>query len=150
MATKFDTIIDMALVTIQDYKLDNLYDKDQKNFLTITTAFLLKGLPNFVSCRKSLSYNIEARTFDSDFDELEISILADLWAYEWFKFHVQNVTQFENKMTPSDFKHFSEAQNLKEKSEYLDRLREKYSQKIVEYQLNNIDWASWSNGNYGL
>lgn len=144
MATSFDTIIDMALVNIQDYKLDKLYSVNQTNFQVITDGFLKSGVPSFTECRKSLEYDAVNRTFVADLTSLEISILADLWVYAWFYFHVNNVTQFENHMSPSDFKHFSEAANLKEKSEYLDRLREKYEQKKNNYEC--LDLASiWKN-----
>lgn len=148
MATKFSDIIDMALLTIQDYKLDTLYTTNPEDFNAITNGFLLRGLPEFTNCKNSLAYDSDTQQFTSTLTPLEISILADLWVYEWFNFHVQNVTQFENKMTPSDFKHFSEAENLKQKSEYLDRLREKHSQKMTDYSLFNLDWSSWGNGNF--
>lgn len=144
MATSFDTIIDMALVSIQDYKLNNLFKTNATDFETITNGFLMKGLPNFSCCRTALSYDVSKKEFTKELSPLEISILSDLWVYEWFNWHVQNVTQFENSMTPSDFKHHSKAENLKQKSEYLDKLREKHSQKIVDYQLKNIDnWANF-------
>ena len=109
---------------------------------------MLRGLPQFTNCKTPLTYDTTTQSFTNTLTPLEISILADLWVYEWFEWHVQNVTQFENKMTPSDFKHYSEAENLKQKSEYLDRLREKYSQKMVNYDLLNIDWTTWGNGNF--
>lgn len=145
MATSFDNVIDMALTVIQDYKLNNLYKDDQESFEAITNAFLIKGLPEFTNCKTPLNYDIQSHEFLNDLSLLEISILADLWVYQWFQWHLQNVTQFEGKMTPSDFKHFSEAENLKQKSEYLDRLREKYSQKMVDYDLSNLDWLTWGN-----
>ena len=116
MATSFDDIIDMALVTIQDYKLNNLYSANPASFEMITNSFLLKGLPEFTNCKTPLTYNTQSRTFLNTLTPLEISILADLWVYEWFNWNVQNVTQFQNKMSPSDFKHYSEAENLKQKS----------------------------------
>lgn len=147
MATSFSEIIDMALITIQDYKLDNLYSEDPDSFESITQAFLLKGLPQFTNCKTPLTYDLSTQSFSNDLKPIEISILADLWVAEWFAWHVQNVTQFENKMTPSDFKHFSESQNLREKSEYLDRLREKFNQKMIDYDLKHFDWSSWGGGN---
>lgn len=148
MATTFSDIIDIALITIQDYKLNNLYQTNPADFQTITNAFLLKGLPEFTNCKTPLTYDLATQSFTNTLSPMEISILADLWVYEWFNWHIQNVTQFENKMTPSDFKHYSEAENLKQKSEYLDKLREKHSQKMVDYDLKNTDWKSWGNGNF--
>lgn len=143
MATTFDEVIDMALTNIQDYKLNKLYKDNKDNFKTITQSFLIKGLPNFTNCKTSLTYDLEKKTFTNTLSPQEISILSDLWIFEWFAWHIQNVTQFENKMTPSDFKHYSESANLKEKSEYLDRLREKHNQKMVDYSLKNADWSNF-------
>lgn len=147
MATTFDEIIDLGLTTIQDYKLNEVYKNDKDNFDKITNAFLIRGLPMFYNCKKPLTYNKGTRTFDSDFSMLEKSILADLWVYEWFSFHINNVTQFQNKMSPSDFKHYSEAENLKQKSEYQDKLREKFNQKMVDYGIMVMNLDTW--GNYG-
>ena len=143
--TSFDTIIDLAMATIQDYKLNNLYDSSQDDFATITNAFLIRGLPEFTNCKSSLAYDINQYAFLADLSPLEISILADLWVYEWFNWHVQNVTQFQGKMSPSDFKHYSEAENLKQKSEYMDKIREKFNQKMVDYSLQTVDWDAFGN-----
>lgn len=143
--TSFDTIIDLAMATIQDYKLNNLYDSSQDDFATITNAFLVRGLPEFTNCKSSLAYDSNQHAFLTDLSPLEISILADLWVYEWFNWHVQNVTQFQGKMSPSDFKHYSEAENLKQKSEYMDKIREKFNQKMVDYSLQTVNWDSLGN-----
>ena len=143
--TSFDTIIDLAMATIQDYKLNNLYDSSQDDFATITNAFLVRGLPEFTNCKSSLAYDSNQHAFLADLSPLEISILADLWVYEWFNWHVQNVTQFQGKMSPSDFKHYSEAENLKQKSEYMDKIREKIKKKMVDYSLQTVDWDSFGN-----
>lgn len=148
MATTFEDVIDVALTTIQDYKLNNLYQTNPDDFATITNAFLMRGIPLFTNCKTPLDYDINTQSFINTLTSLEISILADLWVYEWFNWHIQNVTQFENSMTPSDFKHHSKAENLKQKSEYLDKLREKYQQRMTEYGLMNVDWQSWANGNF--
>lgn len=143
--TPFSEIIDLALANIQDYKLNNLYTSDPDSFETITNAFLIRGVPLFYNCKTPLTYDKTTQEFTNTLSQLEISILADLWVYEWFEWHVQNVTQFENSMTPSDYKHHSKAENLKQKSEYLDKIREKFNQKMVDYSLLNTDWSTWGN-----
>lgn len=148
MATKFEDIVELALITIQDYKLNNLYTADPNSFEVITNGFLVRGLPEFTNCKTPLTYDTTTKTFDYTLSPLEKSILADLWVYEWFNWHVQNVTQFENSMTPSDYKHHSKAENLKQKSEHLDKIREKFNQKMIDYSLKNVDWSAWGNGNY--
>lgn len=48
------------------------------------------------------------------------------------------------------FKHYSEEKNLKEKSQYADRLREKLDQDMINYGLSHTPFAEWAVGNYGL
>jgi hypothetical protein len=62
-----------------------------------------------------------------------------LVVYKWFEREMQDVRQFNNHLQTRDFKVYSEANNLKQKSEYADKLREKYLYEIQQYQLNNLD-----------
>lgn len=48
------------------------------------------------------------------------------------------------------FKHYAEANNLKEKSEYADRQREKVSQDMTDYGLRHTPFKDWAAGNYAL
>lgn len=138
MATTFDDIIDLGLSRVQDYKLDQLYTVNPQYFQAITDAFLKNHLGDFSSCRQSLAYDLGNRTFISSFTIQEQDILADLWVYSWLEWHINNVTQFENVLTDNDYKRHSAAENLKQKSEYFDRIREKYNQRITDYQLSDL------------
>lgn len=136
MATSFDTIEDLALTVISDYKLVKLYNQSEEDFKTYCDGFLVNAVPNFTQCQQDLSYDLTTRTFTSDFTALEISILADFWAISWLTKEVQDATQINLKLSTSGgFETHSEAQNLKEKSSWLDRLRERVYQKITDYQL---------------
>ena len=65
MATSLDSVIDMALIIIRDYKLDALYESDAESFQTVLEGYMLKGLPKFeVSCMKTLNYNTDTKEFD--------------------------------------------------------------------------------------
>lgn len=150
MATSFDDVIDLALLTIQDYKLDKLANTNSTAFQTFCDGILIRSLPTFYQCVNDLTYNTTSRTFNGTLSNMEISILADIFVYTWFERIVNNVTQMENKMSPTDFKHYSEAENLKQKSEYKDKMREMYSQKINEYLHEVADWSSMGAGNFGV
>lgn len=143
MPTSFDEIIDLALVAIDDYKLLKLYNKSQNEFLKYCDGLLVSAIPNFFRCNQSLDYDIVLRQFNNQLTETEISILADLWVLEWFKKETQDSRKINALLQSSgSFKSHSAAQNLKEKSSYLDGLREKVEQKITNYQLQNIDTIS--------
>lgn len=137
--TSFDTIIDMGLMNIEDYKLHKLYNLGEDNFRTYCDGFLIRAVPNFFRCRQSLEYDATERVFNNELTPLEISILADFWAIEWMTKEVQNSAQFQLKLKVNNaFVFNSEAQNLKEKTSWLDRLRERVYQKITEYELTDL------------
>ena len=140
MPTSFDEIIDLALTLIDDYKLRKLYNQSEAKFLMFCDSLLLAAVPNFFRCNQSLDYDTATRQFNNQLTSLEISILADLWILEWFKKETQDSRKINALLQSSgSFKSHSAAQNLKEKSTYLDGLREKIEQKITNYQLQNID-----------
>ena len=138
--TSFDQIEDLALITIDDYALNVLYNQDIDKFKNVCDGYLISAVGNFTRCRTSLSYDITNRTFDSDLSDLEISILADLWQIEWMERKTQDSKQFQLKLkSGNSFTFNSESQNLKEKSTHLDKMREKVEQKITQYQLQDLD-----------
>ena len=140
MPTSFDTIIDLALTLIDDYKLIKLYNQSQTKFLEYCDSLLISAIPNFFRCNQSLEYTVETRQFNNELTNAEISILADLWILEWFKKETQDSRKINALLQSSgSFKSHSAAQNLKEKLTYLDGLREKVEQKMTNYQLQNID-----------
>ena len=140
MPTSFDEIIDLALTLIDDYKLVKLYNQSQTKFLAYCDTLLIAAIPNFFRCNQSLDYTADTRQFNNQLTSSEISILADLWVVEWFKKETQDSKKINALLQSSgSFKSHSAAQNLKEKSSYLDELREKVEQKMTNYQLQNID-----------
>lgn len=139
MPTSFDQVIDLALVTVDDYKLVKLYNQSQEGFQKWCDGFLLSAIPNFFQCRQSLEYDTTTRQFVSDLTSTEVSILADLWIVSWLQRETQNSAKINALLqTSGSFKTHAASQNLKEKSSYLDGLREKVYQKITDYQLQDI------------
>jgi len=141
MATPFTTVYDRALIVIDDYHLDEVAQTAYQAFLKFWEGVLIFSVPYFDKCQQSLTYNTTTQTFDSDLTEKEINILAEIMVTSWFEGKVQTVSQFEQKLSNREFKMFSEAQNLKVKSDYLDKLREKYNQDIMQYSLSKNNFA---------
>lgn len=152
--TPFSNIYDKALVVIQDYKLDALATKDYASFLLFMKGLLENSIDLFNGTLSDLSWTnrVEVDTddegnetyyddsyFNADLTSKEQSILAMIIVYEWFLRETQDVRQFNNHLQTRDFKVFSEANNLKQKSDYSDKLREKYLYEIQQYQLNKLD-----------
>lgn len=143
MATPFNQIIDIGLIEIDDYKLQKLYALSEDEFNTYCDGFLVRAISDFTDCRKPLDYDVEKREILADLDYQEIDILADLFAISWWNREVQNSAQIALKMKTNAVQFNSEANNLKEKSTYLDKLREKVSQRMTEYQLKYVDEYDW-------
>ena len=144
MPTSFDTIIDLALTLIDDYALINSYNQNQQKFFTVCDSYLIAAIPNFTRCKQSLSYDATLRQFDNELTDLEISILADYWILSWFEKQTQDSKKFNALLQSSgSFKSHSASQNLKEKNTYLNGLREKVSQKVTDYQAQDIESLSF-------
>ena len=139
MATTFDEVEDLALIIVNDYKLNNLYNKDIIAFHKYCDGFLIKAIPNFTLCKQSLEYDLENRTFLYDLTILEKDILSDYWVLEWYTREANNASQIANKLqTTGSFKSHSEAQNMKAKESRLNVMREKVAQKCIDYQLADL------------
>ena len=98
MATSFDVVEDLGLAQIDDYTLNKLYNNDFAKFQTFCDGLLVNAIPLFTKCRQSLSYDLDAREFDSDLTNEEIAILADFWVIQWFGRKVNNSAQFQAKL----------------------------------------------------
>lgn len=134
--TSFDTVIDRALVIVNDYKLAKLYKKSVSDFKTYCDGHLMTAVSKFYQCRQSLTYNSTARTFDVDLTDLEITILSSFWVIGWWEQQLNNASQIELKLkTSSSFTFNSEAQNMKEKKSIIDRLYEEVKRLINDYEI---------------
>lgn len=151
MSTQFSDIYDLFLVNVRDYKIDSLYNAaTPTNFNNYLYGFLINAIPEFYNCTKDLEdRDDDAQTFTETLTLEEKKILSNWMVYYWFLREVQNVTQFNLHLNDTDFKRYAEANNLKNKQEYANSLREIFSQKTVDYGIKNTPWEDWVNGNYG-
>jgi len=150
MATLFTDIYELFLVEIIDWKIDRIYDTSVPTFETYLQGFLVRAVPKFTNCEQSLVYSLVTDSFTSDFTVVEKSILTNLMTIEWMNKEIQNISQFNLLLNDTDFKIHAAGQNLREKSEYKDRLRETVSQDMVDYGISNISWSDWADGEYGI
>ena len=148
MATSFDSVIDMALIIIRDYKLDALYQEDAGSFNLVLQGYMLKGLPKFeVSCVDSLAYNLETRTFERELSDVEIDIISEWTVIMWYTDQINDVLEFKEPLSDVDFKRLATGQNLKPRQAYLQELRRKAKQDATNYQFMHIDKLPYFNGN---
>ena len=148
MATSFDSVIDMALIIIRDYKLDALYESDEDNFKLVLQGYMLKGLPKFeVSCIKSLDYDLDSREFKEELDDIEIDIISDWTVIMWYTDQLQDILEFKEPLRDVDFNRFASGQNLKPRQAYLEELRRKAKQDATNYQFQHLDSLPYFKGN---
>lgn len=125
MGTSIEKVIDLALVTIQDYKIDKLY-QDKGAFNNYMLGFLERAIPLFSNCNKDLSYNEEDFCFNEELSNEEINILAYLIGIIWLEREINNITQISLRIGQgTDAKTYSESQNLNAKRERLIQMEEK-------------------------
>jgi hypothetical protein len=142
--TNFEEIYDLAKVTMNDYRLDNLAIRDYDAFLTYFRSLLVTGMAEFTGCLTSLDYtsvtegNETKWYFTNDLSMAEKSILAKTIVLKWWEQNIQDVVVFQPHMSSKNFKQLQESQSLKQKSEYKDKLGEELSRAIVEYQMDNL------------
>lgn len=148
MATAYSDVFDSFLVRIKDWRLDTLYQSSPTDFETYLTGFLQSAVSMFYNCNQDLTRDDTAKTFTENLNELNKVILAELMVEVWLEKEVQDVRQMNLKITDKDFKTFSEAQNLTAKNNRWSEVRERNSQRLVDYGLQNIDWDAWRNGSF--
>lgn len=139
MGTPFTDVYDMAMIVINDYKINNIAQSDLPSYFQYMQGLLVKSVPKFKGCLQSLTYDLASKSFNNTLTSDEVCILADYVALTWFESIINDITQVNLKLQGRDKKTHAEGQNLKEKSEYFDRLREKVRQDIADYQLSNFD-----------
>lgn len=149
MFTSFDEIHNLALVVIRDYKIDKLYNISVDNFKSFMDGFLLRSIPMFTNCQKDLNnYNLSLRQFNFTLNLTEQVILSNCEVVTWMDSKILDVTQIQNQLNDTDFRMYSQSQNLKAKMDAREILFERLSQSLVDYGLKNIPWDSWAGGNF--
>lgn len=150
--TSYDDIIDLALVSIEDYRLNKIFTESPSDFRLILEGFMIRGLSNFENCIKDLSNrDDEARQFNIVLDDLEKSIIADWTAIMWLDKEINDTRQITAMLqNRSEAHRYSEANNLKAKADHRIQMVEDVKHKQTAYSLKHVDWKGWANGNYNL
>nr|DAJ39030.1 MAG TPA: hypothetical protein [Caudoviricetes sp.] len=150
--TSYDDILDLALVSIEDYRLDKVAIESPAEFKLILEGFMIRGLSNFDNCVKDLSDRNEVEhKFNVQLDELEKSIIADWTAIMWLDKEINDTRQITAMLQNRNEAHrYSEANNLKAKADRRVQMTEDVKHKQTMYSLKHVDWKGWANGNYEL
>jgi hypothetical protein len=150
MTTPFGDIFDLFMMNVKDWKLVNLYTSSVIDFEIYLQGFLIYSIEEFVVCKEDLSYNNSTRKFDADLTEETKTILASLMVKYWLRKETQDILQMNLKVNDRDFKTYSEAQNLREKSVHLDKVQEQNDVLLTRYELKHNDWSAWARQDFGI
>lgn len=150
--TRFEDVYKIFLSSIQDYNIKKMFDEDFEIAEDLLQTFLIRAVSHFKNCVKPIKQkmNLDIKCFEVNLDIDEINIISDLMVLSWLDWNNNNIIQMNISLNDNDFKHFSEEKNLKEKTEYADRLREKVNQDMVDYGLYRTPFKEWAVGNYVL
>lgn len=155
MGTNVEEVYDMALVTIRDYRLDNLAKADYDAFLKYLQGLLTKGVPEFTGDILGDLTIEENTTVDEDGNETttynfmriltpkEISILAETVVYNWVQSIQNDAVLLRGHLGVKEFKQLEISAGMKQRSEYIDKLFEKIHYDITQLQLDNLDKLSF-------
>lgn len=148
MTTAFDSVYDQFLMIVKDFRLEELYQTSEANFLTYLSGWLIPAITDFSPyCGQSLAYT--GTTFDETLTEENIKILARMMRIYWLEQEIENITQMSLHVQDKDFKTFAEANNLNAKRETLNGDLEKISQIIVDLRMRDDTlWTNFLNGNF--
>ena len=142
--TSYDDILDLALVSIEDYHLNRLSVDSLKDFNIVLEGFMVRGLANFENCKHDLSNrNDEERVFNFELSEIEKSILADYTVIAWLDKEINDVRQITGMMQNNKEAHrYSEANNLNAKINRRNQLIEEVATKKTTYSFSKSNWLN--------
>ena len=151
MGTKASDIFDLFMASVSDFKLDTIFDDAGEAGLNYTLEpWLLFSIADFDEiCTQSLDYTkiVDMGTGDGEFS-VDLTnknqvILSLIMLRYWMERQIQDVLQMNNFIQDHDFKRYSEANNLRAKSDYLKQMIERLDTRLVEYGYDNNEWTNW-------
>lgn len=148
MATSLRGVYDLFMQLVTDYRLDTLFDINEDDFDTYLEAWLIFAISDFSNCDQSLCYDEYSKDFDVTLTSQNKVILAKLMMKYWLRKLVNDITQMNLHITDRDFKMASEAQNLKQKRDYMLAVEEECSQLLNNYEYGNVTWSDWANQDF--
>ena len=141
--TSASEIYDLMMQKTADYRLLTLFESSENDFEDYLEAWLKFAIVDFDICEQVLSYDCVTKTFSVILTIENQVILSMLMMKHWMIKNVNDITQMNLHITDRDFKVASEAMNLREKSSYLNMIKEECSQLLNNYGYKNNAWSEW-------
>ena len=151
--TSFTSVYDLFMTQVQDYQLNSLYNTGEQNLSTFLQSYLMEAISDvsgFCDIPNLDSYaDYENQTFTIDIGTYNVVLLARFMKRPWARRQIDYVTQMQGLLTDTDFKRFSEANNLNAKMNYFASLQEDLGYYQNQYTLAHVvDFTKWKSGVY--
>jgi hypothetical protein len=148
MTTHISEVFDLFMVSVTDYRLTDLFNLSEDDFETYLEGFLEYAIAEFDMCDQDLDFNSTTKLFPETLTRKNKTILATLMMKYWLQKLVNDITQMNLHVTDRDFRVASEAMNLREKTIYLNTVKEQCSQLLNNYEYKNNAWDDWFNQSF--
>ena len=150
MTTLSSTLFDFFLTSVNDYKLDNIYQTSGSLILDqYLEPWLLNSIVEFDICDQDLSYTVSAGSSEGYFDVTLTNknqfMLVQIMSKYWLQKEIQDVLQMNNILQDRDYRVYSQANNLKAKQDFYTMKKEEIDKRLSDYGYSDIDWADWRN-----
>lgn len=137
--TPYSDIYERFDMLIEDYNLNNVFQRDIHEWESICLGYLKSARTKFKQYKsidgKRLEFyvNDDMRQFDTYLSEDEKEILAISMVYAWINREVNNILVLRPSLSDSDFKETSKNQFLSLKMELKNQINCDIKSKIKEY-----------------
>ena len=150
MGTLSSEIFDYFLTSVNDYKLDNIYQTSGSLVLDqFLEPWLLNSIVEFNIADQNLSYTVSSGSSEGYFDLTLTNknqfMLVQIMSKYWLQKEISDVLQMNNILQDRDYRVYSQANNLKAKQDYYIMKKEEIYQRLINYEYKENDWASWRN-----
>ena len=149
MNTSLSEVYDFFMMTVTDYRLIDLFNTSVPDFENYLQAWLDFAIVDFKVCDQDLDYDDATNEFSGNLSRDNKVVLSTLMMKYWLQKAVNDITQMNLHITDRDFKVASEAQNLREKVNHLNIVKEQCSQLLQDYGYNRNNWVNWYAQDYG-
>lgn len=104
--------------------------------------FLISAINKFDICTKDLyDRDDNNKNFNSDLSGIEKEILAELMLVEWQTKEVNNVEEMRLRLSNTDYKYYSESNNLSTKKSLRNETQENVNNLMVKYSYKNFNFG---------
>ncbi|MDH6674429.1 hypothetical protein M2277_005121 [Paenibacillus sp. LBL] len=130
MATSYQELYPIFLSKVSDYSFMNMQQDDLEKYME---GLLSSAVPKFRFCKAVQGRDAVAKAFNEDLKDIEKEILVSLMLVEYMKPKILTSEILKQNMSDKDFKIYSQANHLKELSDFYNKLKSEADKMITEY-----------------